>query len=118
MRHERCPSLSAEDTVRPVVAPVRAGVALRGIAGLRARVLAFWFGSLCVVNVLAGLRHPTFDPNIWWIDLRFLPKPGGQLLLLSVGALLVGHGLRALGDALTSTYPVAAPGTEAGSSVL
>jgi vancomycin permeability regulator SanA len=103
MRHERWPSLSAEDTVRPVVAtpldtgsiaPVRAGVALRGIAGLSARVLAFWFGSLCVVNVLAGLRHSTFDPNIWWIDLRFLPKPGGQLLLLTVGVLLVWHGLR------------------------
>jgi vancomycin permeability regulator SanA len=46
------------------------------------------------MNVLAGLRHPSFDPNIWWIDLRFLPKPGGQLLLSAVGALLVAHGLR------------------------
>jgi uncharacterized SAM-binding protein YcdF (DUF218 family) len=69
-------------------------VALGGIAGLSARVLAFWFGSLCLVNVLAGLRHPAFDPNIWWIDLRFLPSQGGQLLLLSVGALLVSYGLR------------------------
>ena len=103
MRHERWPSLSAEDTVRPVVAtpldtgsiaPVRGSPALRGIPGLSARVLAFWFGSLCVVNVLAGLPHSTFDPNIWWIDLRFLPKLGGQVLLLAVGALLVAHGLR------------------------
>jgi vancomycin permeability regulator SanA len=89
--------------VRPVVAtpldagsiaPVRGSLGLRGIAGLSARVLAFWFGSLCMLNVLAGLRHPSFDPNIWWIDLRFLPKLGGQLLLLSIGALLVAHGLR------------------------
>ncbi len=103
MRHERWPAVPDGDTVRAVVATpldtgsiasVRAGVALRGIAGLSARVLAAWFGSLCVLNVLAGLRHPTFDPNIWWIDLRFLPKQGGQLLLLAVGALLVAHGLR------------------------
>jgi len=89
--------------VRPVVAtpldtgsiaPVRGNFALRGITGLSARVLAFWFGSLSVVNVLASLRHPAFDPNIWWIDLQFLPKLGGQLLLLSVGGLLVAHGLR------------------------
>jgi vancomycin permeability regulator SanA len=46
------------------------------------------------MNVLAGLRHPSFDPNIWWIDLRFLPKPGAQLLLSAAGALLVAHGLR------------------------
>ncbi len=46
------------------------------------------------MNVLASLRHPAFDPNIWWVDLRFLPKVGGQLLLLAVGALLLAHASR------------------------
>lgn len=70
------------------------GVAFGRVAGLSVRVLAFWFGSLSLVNVMAGLRHPAFDPNIWWIDLRFLPKLGGQLFLMTVGGLLVAHGLR------------------------
>jgi uncharacterized SAM-binding protein YcdF (DUF218 family) len=73
---------------------VREPVARGNIAGLSARVLALWFGSLCLMNVLAGLRQPEFDPNIWWIDLRFVPKPVAQSLLLAVGALLVAHGLR------------------------
>ncbi len=103
MRHERWLGLHSEDTVRDVATvPVEIGqimrsrgsVALRGIAGLSARVLAFWFGSLCFLNVLAGLRHPAFDPNIWWIDLRFVPKFAAQLFLFAVGALLVAHGLR------------------------
>lgn len=68
------------------MARVGGSVALGGVAGLSARVLAFWFGSLCLLNVLAGLRHPEFDPNIWWIDLRFVPSLGAQLLLSSVGA--------------------------------
>ena len=70
------------------------GVAFGGVAGFCARVLAFWFGSLSLLNVMAGLSHPAFDPNIWWIDLRFMPKLAGQLLLLAVGGLLVWHGLR------------------------
>jgi vancomycin permeability regulator SanA len=75
-------------------ARVRGTLALGGVAGLSARVLAFWFGSLCLMNILAGLRHPSFDPNIWWIDMRFLPRPAGQLLLSAVGALLLAHGVR------------------------
>jgi uncharacterized SAM-binding protein YcdF (DUF218 family) len=70
------------------------GVAFGGVAGFCARVLAFWFGSLSLVNVMAGLIHPAFDPNIWWIDLRFMPKLAGQLLLLAVGGLFVWHSLR------------------------
>ncbi len=73
---------------------VREVVALGGVAGLSARVLALWFGSLCLMNVLAGLRLPSFDPNIWWIDMRFLPRPAGQMLLSAVGALLLAHGVR------------------------
>ena len=103
MRHERWPRLCVGDTVRAwrphrsrsePSARIRGTVALGGVAGLTARVIACWFGSLGLVNVLAGLRHPSFDPNIWWVDLRFLPKAGGQLLLASTGVLLLAHGLR------------------------
>ncbi len=73
---------------------VRGTATLGDVAGLSARVLAFWFGALGLVNLVASLRHPAFDPNIWWIDLRFLPKVGAQLLLMTVGALLLAHALR------------------------
>jgi vancomycin permeability regulator SanA len=75
-------------------ARIRGTLALGGVGGLSARVLAFWFGALGLVNVLASLRHPAFDANIWWVDLRFLPKVGGQLLLVTVGALLLSHAFR------------------------
>jgi uncharacterized SAM-binding protein YcdF (DUF218 family) len=70
------------------------GVAFGRVAGLSARVLAFWFGSLSLVNVMASLRHPAFDPNFSWIDLRFAPKVAGQMFLLTVGGVLVWQGLR------------------------
>ncbi len=73
---------------------VRGTAALGGVAGLSARVLAFWFGALGLVNVLASLRNPAFDANIWWVDLRFLPKVGGQLLIVIAGALLLAHAFR------------------------
>jgi uncharacterized SAM-binding protein YcdF (DUF218 family) len=84
------------------------GVAIGGDAGFCARVLAFWFGSLSLVNVMAGLRHPAFDPNIWWIDLRFMPRLAGQILLLVVGALLVAHGLRPASDGRRRTASLVA----------
>jgi hypothetical protein len=84
------------------------GVAFGGVAGFCARVLAFWFGSLSLVNVLAGLRHPAFDPSIWWIDLRFMPKLAEQLLLLAVGGLLVWHGLRPASGGWRSTLSLVA----------
>jgi uncharacterized SAM-binding protein YcdF (DUF218 family) len=90
------------------MARIREGVALGGVAGFCARVLAFWFGSLSLVNVMAGLRHPAFDPNIWWIDLRFMPRLAGQILLLVVGALLVAHGLRPASDGRRRTASLVA----------
>ena len=90
------------------MARIRGEAALGSIAGLCLRVLAFCFGSLCLVNVLAGLRHPAFDPNIWWIDLRFVPRPAGQTLLVVVGALLVAHGLRPATDGWRRTVSLVA----------
>jgi vancomycin permeability regulator SanA len=73
---------------------VRTGVALGSLAWLSARVLASWFGALTLVNVVAGLRNPAFDPNIWWIDLRFLPDAVALVLLVVAGAALVAYGVR------------------------
>jgi uncharacterized SAM-binding protein YcdF (DUF218 family) len=56
--------------------------------------LAFWFGALSLVNVLASVRHPVFDANLWWIDFRFLPSALRSLLVVSAGVLLVAYAVR------------------------
>jgi uncharacterized SAM-binding protein YcdF (DUF218 family) len=101
---------TASSEARPV-ARARGAVALGGVAGLSARVLAFWFGALGLVNVVASIRHPAFDPNIWWIDLRFLPKVGGQLLLVTAGALLLAHALRPVASGWRRTASLVAVAT-------
>ena len=81
----------------PVTLPVeqtRGDVGFSEVVHLGARVLAVWFGALSMLNVLAALRNPAFDPNIWWIDLRFLPDPVGAVLMAAVGTMLVAHGVR------------------------
>jgi vancomycin permeability regulator SanA len=95
-------------SVATQAARVRSGVAFGGVAGLSARVLAVWFGSLGLANLLADLRHPAFDPNIWWVDLRFLPRVAGALFLVAVGALLVAHGLRPASSGWRRTAGLAA----------
>jgi vancomycin permeability regulator SanA len=84
----------------PVAGPIVRGDSSYavGVAALGARVLAFSFGVLSLLNVLASLRNPAFDPNIWWIDLRFLPNVIAAALMLVAGALLVAHGLRPATD--------------------
>jgi uncharacterized SAM-binding protein YcdF (DUF218 family) len=77
---------------------------------LGARVLAFSFGALSLLNVLASFRNPAFDPNIWWIDLRFMQKLAGQLLLLAVGGRLVWHGLRPASGGWRRTLSLVAVG--------
>jgi len=38
-----------------------------------ARSIALFFGAFSALGLLDTLRG--FDPNVWWIDLRFLPGP-------------------------------------------
>jgi hypothetical protein len=57
-------------------------------------VLAFWFGTLSVLNAVASQRHPAFDANLWWIDFRYLPAAVRSLLLVVAGVLLVGYAVR------------------------
>jgi uncharacterized SAM-binding protein YcdF (DUF218 family) len=58
------------------------------------RTTAIWIGLLTLVNVAARLRHPVFDANLWWIDLRFLPAALSSLLLVVASSLLIAHGIR------------------------
>lgn len=48
--------------------------------------LAVFFGAFTLLNLLGEWRHPGFDANIWWIDLRWLP-PAVAKAGLGLGAL-------------------------------
>ncbi len=54
-----------------------------------ARSFALFLGAFIAVGLLDWLRRPSFDPNIWWIDLGFLPAPLAQALLAVSGLLLL-----------------------------
>jgi vancomycin permeability regulator SanA len=62
------------------------------IVSVLARSIALFFGAFSALGLLDTLRG--FDPNIWWIDLRFLPGPLAQALLLCVALLLLGYAWR------------------------
>ena len=66
----------------------------RDDAWFAVRVLAFLFGACVLVNVVGALRHPRFDPNIWWVDLRFLPAWGRQVLPGAMGIVLIAYTVR------------------------
>ena len=61
---------------------------------LLARSYALFLGTFIVVGLLDWLRKPSFDPNIWWVDLGFLPRPLAQALLVVSGVLLLAFALR------------------------
>ena len=56
---------------------------------LLARSIALFFGAFSALGLLDTVRG--FDPNTWWIDLRFLPGPLAQALLLCGALLLLGY---------------------------
>ncbi len=61
----------------------------KALGGFVARVLAGWLGVFSLSSAVAALRHPTFDANLWWIDLGFLGVFGNVVFAVS-GALLLG----------------------------
>jgi vancomycin permeability regulator SanA len=61
---------------------------------LLARSFALFLGAFIAVSLLDWLRKPSFDPNIWWIDLGFLPRLLAQALLVVSAALLLAFALR------------------------
>jgi vancomycin permeability regulator SanA len=56
---------------------------------LAGRVVAGWLGTLAVVNVVGAWRHPGFDENVWWIDLRGLPSDLDHVVLLLAGMSMI-----------------------------
>src|SRR5512133_1693468 len=48
-----------------------------------ARGVALFIGAFTLINLVAGLRSPGFDGNLWWIDLRFLPAIAARGVLLA-----------------------------------
>ena len=67
---------------------------LATIGWFAVRVLAFCFGACLAVNVVGAIRHPGFDPNLWWVDLRSIPWWGRQLMPAAMGVVLLSYGLR------------------------
>ncbi len=61
-----------------------------------ARGLALFFGLFSLLNLVAGLRNPGLDLNLWWIDLRPLPGWLSQafLALAALALLAYAVGLR------------------------
>jgi uncharacterized SAM-binding protein YcdF (DUF218 family) len=74
--------------------PIQQGSGRAGVLAYAARALALWFGAFTLLNVAVALRVPGFDPNLWWVDLRFLPSTLSRLLLGIAGVLLIAHALR------------------------
>jgi len=64
------------------------------IVSLATRSFALFLGGFIVLGLLDWLRKPSFDPNIWWIDLRLLPAPFAQALLVVSAVLLLGFAWR------------------------
>ncbi len=58
-----------------------------------ARGVAFFIGAFTLFNIVRGLASPGYDSNLWWIDLRPLPRLLSITALAVCGILLVAHGI-------------------------
>ncbi len=70
---------------RPVVSPGGHGLA---------RGLALFLGLFTAAGLIAGLRVPGFDPNLWWLDLRALPAGLARIAYLLLAAVLTAWAIR------------------------
>jgi len=59
-----------------------------------AQGLALLLGGFTLLNILGELRHPGFDANLWWIDLRFANRIANRVLLFAIAIGLLGFSLR------------------------
>jgi vancomycin permeability regulator SanA len=59
-----------------------------------AKGLAAFIAFFSLLNVLGDRLTPGFDANLWWIDLRILPRPLANLLLLAFAAALIAWVLK------------------------
>ena len=58
------------------------------------RGVALLLGACTLLNLLSELRHPGFEANLWWIDLRFANAGIGRVLLGATGLGLVMFAVR------------------------
>jgi uncharacterized SAM-binding protein YcdF (DUF218 family) len=59
-----------------------------------ARGIALFIGLFALLNVLAVLRHASFDGNEWWIDLRALPAIVSKATIAALATLLAAWAIR------------------------
>ena len=57
------------------------------------RGLALFLGGFSLLNVLGSLRSAGFDANLWWIDLRLIPRAVANPLLLVSAVCLMGFAI-------------------------
>src|SRR5947209_4539261 len=55
---------------------------------------ALFLGGFIILNLLGGLRFAGFDANLWWIDLRSVPKLFADAFLLISAFCLLSFGLQ------------------------
>jgi vancomycin permeability regulator SanA len=58
-----------------------------------ARGLALFLGGFTLLNVVGSVRSAGFDANLWWIDLRLLPREIADPILLVSAACLVAFAI-------------------------
>ncbi|MBS1911294.1 MAG: YdcF family protein [Bacteroidetes bacterium] len=61
-----------------------------------ARGIALFLGAFTMTNILGSLVIPTFDANIWWIDITTLTPYAETPLLAGIGIALIAFALRPL----------------------
>ena len=80
---------AAGSLTRTAAAPKRRNWLVAAVA----RGLALFFGGFTLVNVVGALRTPSFDENLWWVDLRFVPRLVGLVALAMLAVTLIAYAL-------------------------
>lgn len=95
---DRLDPSSAQKPSAPEVAPAHAATAIA--EGERSPWegiipgLAFFLGAFALINVLGAFVLPTFDANIWWIDLRPVTRYAETPFFALLGGALIAYGIR------------------------
>lgn len=58
------------------------------------RGICLFISAFSLLNLIGNYRVPGFDANLWWIDLRFLPKNAGDIVLAFVSIVFVAFAFR------------------------
>ena len=58
------------------------------------RGICLFFSAFSLLNLIGNYRVPGFDANLWWIDLRFLPKNAADIVLAIVSVVFAAFAVR------------------------